>query len=102
VSSREVLAEATRWLVELQSTDRFDETWDEFHDWYQASAAHRAAYDRVRRHCLRLTLTPAPPAYKPHRKRHWDQSYQRAYVAAWVADWWLPLAVLIVLLLGAA
>jgi ferric-dicitrate binding protein FerR (iron transport regulator) len=99
VSSREVLAEATRWLVELETSERFDDVWDEFDDWFQASAAHRAAYERVRRHWFRSSATPTPPAYKPRPKRHWDDSYHRAYVVAWISDWWLPFAVLIALLL---
>jgi len=102
VSSREVLAEATRWLVELETTDRFDDIWDEFDDWFQASAAHRAAYDRVRRRWLRLSASPVPPAYKPRRRRHWENSYHRAYVVAWLSHWWLPFGALIAFFLAAS
>jgi ferric-dicitrate binding protein FerR (iron transport regulator) len=102
VHSREVLAEATRWLVELETTDRLDDIWDEFDDWFQASAAHRIAYARVRRHWLRSSPSPSPPTYRRRYKSHWNPSRQWASATAWMSRWWLPLAAALCLLITLA
>ena len=101
MNSPDTMAEATKWLIELQTADRLEDIWEEFDDWFQASAAHRAAYAKVQNHWLKLTGLPASPARKVrprttiHRAagRHW------AYASAWLAQWELVLAVLLALMI---
>src|SRR3569833_3680685 len=90
MSSREVLSEATRWLIELEGADRLEDVWPEFDDWFQASAAHRAAYAKVRRAWARCenskgAVLRGVPLHRPR----WLRAYRWSYAQAWVS-YWLP------------
>ena len=61
VNSSDPSTEASRWLVELQTTDCLDDVWDEFDAWFQASPTHKAAYAQAQRHWLELAGLPTPP-----------------------------------------
>jgi len=101
MNSPDTMAEATKWLVELQTADRLDDIWDEFDDWFQASAAHRDAYAKVRGHWLKLTGLPAVPTRKSEYRGaiHRSVSVFLTRAFAWMAHWELVLAVLLVLML---
>ena len=95
MSSREVLSEATRWLVELEAAERLEDVWPEFDDWFQASAAHRAAYEKVRSvwasvgHPTRCVQTRSL-----RHQRRWFRSHHWVYAQAWLSCWWPLLAAL--------
>jgi transmembrane sensor len=101
VNSPDALSEATRWLIELETADRLEDIWEEFDDWFQASAAHRAAYERVRRDWLRLTGSPRPPVPKMQSRRKAHRAGSRYWIcaSAWIQHWGLALAALLALII---
>ena len=89
MSSREVLSEATRWLIELEAAERLEDVWPEFDDWFQASAAHRAAYVKVRGAWAKLGT---PKGFVQQggllQKPRWSRGYRWMYAHAWLSCWW--------------
>ena len=93
MSSREVLSEATQWLVKLEAAERLEDVWPEFDDWFQASATHRAAYAKVRGTWVKLGN---PKGFVRQRilqhKRRWSRGYGWVYAQVWLSCWWPILA----------
>lgn len=101
MSSREVLSEATKWLIELEAADCLDDVWPEFDDWFQASAAHRAAYAKVRSDWAQFgnpTASVQRHALLLH-KRRWFCGYRWIYIRAWLSAWWPALSAIAVMIL---
>ncbi len=100
MNSPDTLAEAARWLIELETADRLEDIWEEFDDWFQESAAHRDAYARVRLHWLKLTGSPIPPAREIQSLRKVRRAGSRFWscASAWIAHWELALAALLALI----
>ena len=100
MDSSDILAEARKWLIELETTDRLEDVWEEFDDWFQASPRHRAAYAKVRRDWLRLGGSPTQPAYEmsPRRKAHRADRHYWTCAGAWISHWWWTVAALLALI----
>ncbi len=89
MSSREVLSEATRWLIELEAAERLDDVWPEFDNWFQASAAHRAAYAKVRGAWAKSGNSKSPIRREGALPRsRWFRGYRWIYARAWLSCWW--------------
>lgn len=101
MSSIDLLSEAARWLVELETAERVEDIWPEFDHWFQASMAHRVAYARVRRAWLQVANVSAAPRFYddviPRRNLHWVVDYLLTSSCEWFSHWW-PLVAAFLLL----
>jgi ferric-dicitrate binding protein FerR (iron transport regulator) len=101
VNSSDTLTEASRWLIELQTTDRLEDVWDEFDAWFQASPSHKAAYARAQRHWLELAGLPSPST---HARVVWTSVWRGSrsiaqFLSACTAHWELIFVVLLAVLI---
>ena len=100
-SSIDTLSEAARWFVKLESADRLDDVWRDFDNWFQASAAHRAAYVQVRKAWHRLAGAPSalPLGDNPatQSRLHWAIDHLLTCGCEWLSSWW-PLLCAVALL----
>ena len=100
MTSSDVLSEATRWLVELETSDRIEDIWSEFDDWFEASAKHRTAYARARLAWLKSAGLRAPPTSQVASREdgHCAEGNRLPCADDWLLHWFLALAALVVLL----
>jgi len=104
VNSPEIFSQATRWLIELETTDRLEEIWTEFDEWFQSSAAHREAYARVRQAWIKLANSatrPIPELTPQTWQASPASSHPHPRTNIWVHYWWSPMTALISLIVAA-
>jgi ferric-dicitrate binding protein FerR (iron transport regulator) len=53
--------EARKWFGILETTENIESIWPAFDAWFEASEAHREAYEAVRRRYRQLTGLPPEP-----------------------------------------
>jgi ferric-dicitrate binding protein FerR (iron transport regulator) len=87
VNSPEIVSEATKWVVELETTDRFDDVWSDFDDWFESSAAHREAYIRARQTWIRVAKVATLPMPDPSSPGPLFQAHGfcRFFASEWIS-----------------